>query len=134
MSDLVNHPSHYNMGGPKGPDGTAKYEVIKVIEDWSLGFKLGNALKYILRAPHKGSEEQDLNKARWYLDRYIYSPDHPDRDGPEMSMTFEEVSAAWGLSEDLANAVHAIRRGNAKVAVLLIDAHIIARAARERLG
>jgi hypothetical protein len=130
--EMVNHPSHYNMGGPKGPDGTAKYEAIKVIEDWSLGFCLGNALKYILRAPHKGAEEQDLNKARWYLDRYIYSPDHPDRDGPEFSMTAEEVSSAWGLGDDLANAVHAIRRGNAKGALLLIDAHIISKAASER--
>ena len=35
MADQVNHPAHYNMGGPKEADGTAKYETIKVIEDWS---------------------------------------------------------------------------------------------------
>lgn len=61
MADQVNHPAHYNMGGPKEADGTAKYETIKVIEDWSLGFCMGNALKYILRAPHKGTEKQDLS-------------------------------------------------------------------------
>ena len=28
-------------------------------------------MKYITRAPHKGNEVQDLEKARWYLDRAI---------------------------------------------------------------
>ncbi len=61
-SDKVNHPSHYNAG---------QFEVIDVIEDWSLGFHLGNTVKYIARAPHKGTELEDLKKARWYLNRYI---------------------------------------------------------------
>ena len=32
-------------------------------------FCIGNAIKYILRAPYKGNEKQDLEKAKWYLDR-----------------------------------------------------------------
>jgi hypothetical protein len=68
----VKNPSHYNMGGEKAADGTAKYEAIKVIEAWDLGFSMGNALKYIIRAPHKASERLDLEKACWYLDR-VYS-------------------------------------------------------------
>lgn len=60
--DNVNHPSHY--GGADNP-----YEAIKVIEDWNLPFHEGNALKYILRAPHKGREVEDLRKALWYLER-----------------------------------------------------------------
>lgn len=59
---VVNHPRHYNFG---------TIEVIDVIEDWNLGFHLGNTIKYIARAPHKGSELEDLKKARWYLDRKI---------------------------------------------------------------
>jgi hypothetical protein len=43
--DAVNHPAHYNTG---------KLEVITVIEDWKLDFNLGNAVKYIARARHKG--------------------------------------------------------------------------------
>ena len=62
MSDAVNHPSHYNTG---------KIEVIDAIEDWGLGFALGNAVKYIARAAHKGRLIEDLRKARWYLDREI---------------------------------------------------------------
>lgn len=63
-TDAVNHPAHY--GGADNP-----YEAIKVIEAWDLGFCLGNAVKYIARAPHKGNFAEDLKKARWYLDRAI---------------------------------------------------------------
>ena len=60
--EMVNHPSHYNMG---------KYEAIDVIEDWNLGFNLGNTIKYISRAGHKDDIIQDLKKALWYLIREI---------------------------------------------------------------
>lgn len=62
--EAVNHPAHY--GGAADP-----YEAIKVIEAWSLGFCLGNAVKYICRAGKKGVLVEDLKKARWYLDREI---------------------------------------------------------------
>ena len=60
--ETVNHPKHYNMG---------KYEVIDVIEDWKLGFHLGNTVKYIARSKHKNNRLEDLKKAKWYLDRKI---------------------------------------------------------------
>jgi hypothetical protein len=63
MTETVNHPAHY--GGEDNP-----YEVIKVIEAWGLGFKLGQVLKYIGR-PTKGNYLEDLKKARWYLNREI---------------------------------------------------------------
>lgn len=62
MSNNVNHPSHYNVG---------KIEVIDAIEAWELNFSLGNAVKYIARADHKGQPIEDLEKARWYIDREI---------------------------------------------------------------
>lgn len=60
--DEVEHPSYYNQG---------KYEVLEVILDWGLGFLAGNVVKYLARAPHKGSELSDLCKARAYLERLI---------------------------------------------------------------
>ena len=62
--EMVDHPKHYNMG---------KYEAIDVIEDWGLGFYLGNTVKYISRAGHKDKDKiiEDLKKAAWYLDREI---------------------------------------------------------------
>lgn len=58
----VDHPKHYNAG---------KIEVIDAIEDWKLGFHLGNVVKYVARAEHKGKTLEDLHKARWYLNRAI---------------------------------------------------------------
>jgi len=124
----VNHPAHYNMGGPKEPDGTAKYEVIKVIEDWGLGFKLGNALKYILRAPHKGTEATDLDKARWYLDRFIYCRELGE-DG-DLVMGAAEVAEAWSLGAELTDCIAAIRETNVRKAILMLDAYVITKTSR----
>ena len=60
--ETVNHPNHYNIGG---------IEAIDFIESWDLNFSLGNAIKYIARAPYKNDEIEDLKKARWYIDREI---------------------------------------------------------------
>lgn len=62
--DPVNNPAHYTDG---------KIEVIDFIEDKKLNYHLGNAVKYIARAGKKDPTKtiQDLEKARWYLDRHI---------------------------------------------------------------
>ncbi len=60
--DTVNHPNHYKTGG---------IETIDFIEAKGLGFHLGNVVKYVTRADHKGNRLEDLKKARWYLDREI---------------------------------------------------------------
>ena len=59
--EQVNHPSYYNQG----------IEPIEVIESWDLNFNLGNVIKYTLRAPYKENMIQDLEKAKWYLEREI---------------------------------------------------------------
>ena len=67
MDDKINHPKHYCEG--------RKYEPIDVIEDWGLGMHGGNAVKYISRAGRKGDAIEDLEKARWYVDRYVQKND-----------------------------------------------------------
>lgn len=61
----VDHPDHYRKD--------SGLEAIDVIEAWNLGFNLGNTLKYISRCGLKDSSTyvEDLEKARWYLDREI---------------------------------------------------------------
>jgi len=59
--DPVN-PAHYKANG---------IEAIDVIEAFGLGFNLGNAIKYILRAGRKSDTATDLAKASWYLQREI---------------------------------------------------------------
>jgi len=63
-SDSVNHPAHYKVGG---------IETIDFIEAKGLGYNLGNVVKYITRADHKGNKLEDLRKAQWYLTREINS-------------------------------------------------------------
>lgn len=60
--EKINHPEHY-----KGN----KYEAIDIIDDYQLGFNLGNAVKYILRAGKKGDTAEDLKKAKWYIEHEI---------------------------------------------------------------
>lgn len=60
--DPVSRPAHYTR---------SRIETIDAIEAWGLDFHLGNVVKYISRAGHKGSAIEDLKKARWYLDRAI---------------------------------------------------------------
>ena len=62
MPDPVNHPFHYTTGG---------IETIDFIEAKQLNYNLGNVVKYITRADHKGDRLQDLQKAKWYLEREI---------------------------------------------------------------
>ena len=62
MREAINHPQHYNQG---------KIEVIDAIEDWGLDFNAGNVIKYVARHQHKINPVEDLEKARWYLDRII---------------------------------------------------------------
>jgi len=61
-TDNVNHPPHYKVGG---------IEVIDFIESKKFNYNLGNVIKYVSRADHKGNRLEDLKKARWYLDREI---------------------------------------------------------------
>ena len=58
----VDHPKHYNAH----PSGV---ECITVVE--SMGFNLGNAIKYIWRADEKRNVIEDLKKAAWYVNREI---------------------------------------------------------------
>jgi|688.fasta_scaffold268247_4 hypothetical protein len=60
--DAVNHPAHYTAGG---------IETIDFIEAKGLGYHLGNVVKYITRADHKGDRLENLKKAQWYLNREI---------------------------------------------------------------
>lgn len=63
MPDPVSRPAHYTFG---------RFEVIDVLLDWfptnPLLWQVG---KYIARCGRKGDPIEDLEKARFYLDREI---------------------------------------------------------------
>lgn len=66
QQDAVNSPNHYTQG---------KFETIEIIEEITKGYSdgyvaycVGNALKYLARAPFKhGEPSEDLSKAAKYL-------------------------------------------------------------------
>ena len=60
----VDHPPYYG-----GKDNL--YEAINVIEAWKLNFHCGNVVKYIARHKEKNNAKQDIEKAIWYLQRYL---------------------------------------------------------------
>jgi hypothetical protein len=66
--EAVNRPAHYTQGG---------VEVIDIIEQITkdyppaIAYHIGNCIKYLARAPHKGAMQQDLMKSEWYLRRAI---------------------------------------------------------------
>lgn len=60
--DAVNHPKHYT-------DHPSGVECIQITEH--MGFCLGNAIKYIWRADLKNDAIEDLEKAKWYIEREL---------------------------------------------------------------
>ena len=64
--DMVNSPPHYNQTG---------IECIQAISAATdMGFKYylqGNIMKYLWRFDYKDKPLEDLQKAKWYLDKLI---------------------------------------------------------------
>lgn len=110
-TDMVNSPPHYTGVVVRGKrhkveddryfsDGSVRasieIEAIDIIEALGLGYHLGTVLKYLWRAGKKGSEIEDLKKARWFLDRKI---DRMENEGKhskirEQSRIEREISRA----------------------------------------
>ena len=59
--ETVDHPDHYNKG----------IEVIDFIDSWDMDFNTGNAIKYLSLHKYKNKPLEDLQKAKWYIERLI---------------------------------------------------------------
>lgn len=119
MSD-IDHPDHY--GGKDNP-----HEAIKVIEAWGLGFKLGNAVKYLLRAGRKPgvSALEDLDKARWYLSRAAERYEHRIVGDPSQPrLAHAAVSKSHGLGHYASWCLALIVAADAGSAIEALDQHI----------
>ena len=65
MSDMVNHPRHYTAMST-----AITIEPHDLLRDFD--FYLGNCFKYLFRYKNKGNPKQDLEKALWYLEHFLY--------------------------------------------------------------
>jgi hypothetical protein len=66
-TDPVERPSHYTTGSIECIDAIKAATTQEEFE----GFLRGNVLKYLWRCNLKSNKTEDLNKARWYLNRLI---------------------------------------------------------------
>lgn len=85
--ERINHPEHYQG---------KKFEVIDIIDDYNLSFSLGNVIKYVLRAGKKEDAVEDLEKARWYLNREIDDLE----DQIEQSTPVKEKPKAYHVTDE----------------------------------
>ncbi len=69
--DKIN-PCHYKTGGIE----TIDYIEAKLTGEQFKGYLVGNVIKYLSRFEHKAGEE-DLQKARWYLNRLLVQRKRP---------------------------------------------------------
>jgi hypothetical protein len=70
QADMVNHPAHYTSSGG--------IECIDAIDACVSTYKspvhaglVWQVIKYLWRAPIKGHYNEDIRKAKWYLDRLV---------------------------------------------------------------
>ena len=66
--DMVNTPPHYKQYSFEPID-----IITEVVKEYppEIGFHIGTTLKYLFRSPFKGKQEEDINKAAYYLARAI---------------------------------------------------------------
>lgn len=64
-------PDTITVTYPVDPSYARKFEIIDVIEDWGLGFSLGNALLNIADMYRNSDPMASLQTAAWFLDRVI---------------------------------------------------------------
>lgn len=77
-ANMVNHPAHYTQGGVECIDA------IKAATSHLSGIQAvcaGNVIKYVWRYADKNGVE-DLQKARWYLEKLITEVTYADLEEP----------------------------------------------------
>lgn len=63
--DVINHPKHYEA---------ARFTCEPADLTTLMPHPIASAIEYIVRAPYKGSQETDLRKAAWWLNRALATP------------------------------------------------------------
>ena len=72
MSDVVNHPKHYETGNFECIDVMLETQGKEAVKS----FCLCNAFKYLYRHNRKNGVE-DIKKAKWYIDKFLELSETP---------------------------------------------------------
>ena len=73
-NDMVNHPAHYETNGIECIDAMIASQGAEAVRNYCVC----NAFKYIWRHQYKGKSDEDIQKAIWYLNRYLNLYDQKD--------------------------------------------------------
>lgn len=116
MKETVNHPDHYAKG--RNP----RNEPIRVIHEFSLNFAIGNAVKYLSRAGRKDNANEDLKKAKWYIDWHIENTNEKILFVKVAcaGARIEEILDDWQLSDTMRLATKALLEGNLTAASIAL--------------
>ena len=112
--DPVAAPSHYLNHG---------ISPTRIAELWDLPFDRANVIKYLLRAPYKGRELEDLKKALWYMLRAVNRKESQldpevralrplfdiDSKVPGEPFTPEWMDKLWTFHEERKDLIHLLR-------------------------
>ena len=93
--DLINKPSHYNQHS---------IQPVVIIEDFELGFLLGNSFKYVTRCKYKGKEVEDLGKAINYIDLHLSST-KKNKINRYSDLDISKILSEYNLGMELSNAM-----------------------------
>ena len=99
LNSNITEPDHYVKG--------RSIEPLDVIESWKLMHHVACALKYICRAGRKECEKADLEKANFYLDRFlrIGTSARSDCYMNKAKISVEKVAQDWCLNTSLELAI-----------------------------
>jgi len=99
LKESITQPDHYVKG--------RSIEPLDVIESWKLMHHVACALKYICRAGRKDCEKSDLEKANFYLDRFLRNGTSVKSDCymNKAKISVEKVAQDWCLNTSLELAI-----------------------------
>ena len=99
LKESITQPDHYVKG--------RFIEPLDVIESWKLMHHVASALKYICRAGRKDCEKTDLEKAIFYLDRFLRNGTSARSDCfiNKREISVEKVAQDWRLNTSLELAI-----------------------------
>ena len=115
LNSNITQPDHYVKG--------RSIEPLDVIESWKLMHHVACALKYICRAGRKECEKADLEKAIFYLDRFLRNglSARADCYVNKRQISVEKVAQDWRLNTSLELAIMHIHSATRSTSTFYIE-------------
>ncbi len=119
----MNQPLNSHITRPEHYVKDRSIEPLDVIESWKLMHHVACALKYIARCGRKDCEKTDLEKAIFYLDRFLRNGTSARADCyiNKREISVEKVAQDWRLNTSLELAIMHIRSATLSTSPFYIE-------------